>query len=130
MEANDQMQVYQNETRIKQEENEKMEIDEQRPQTPSLKESGHKLKRIDSFFDFSSLQNEVSATTVIRFKNVFLLRNHKIVAEDLWLQNGKFIEPQTLFFQRKKEADIEIDGRGQLIAPGFIDIQINGKNAT
>lgn len=63
---------------------------------------------------------------IIRFKNVFLLRNHKIIEEDLWIHRGKFIDPQTLFFSLKREADIEIDGKGLLIVPGFIDIQING----
>lgn len=66
---------------------------------------------------------------IIQFTNVRLVRNgllHENV--DLWIKNGKVIDPQTLFFEQKQKADQVIDGHGQIIAPGFIDIQINGQH--
>lgn len=61
-----------------------------------------------------------------QFKNCSLVRGHKIVKDDLWVRNGKIIDPEKVFFDEKTTADIVIDCQNALIAPGFIDIQING----
>ena len=39
---------------------------------------------------------------------------------------GKIINPEPLFFDEKLGPDVIVDCRGALIAPGFIDLQING----
>ncbi|KAK9753517.1 Amidohydrolase family [Popillia japonica] len=66
------------------------------------------------------------ALTLKQFKNCRILRNHKIQKEDLWIRNGKIINPEKIFFDEKTKADIQIDCRNAIIAPGFIELQING----
>ena len=64
--------------------------------------------------------------TVKVFRNCYLLRDHEIVNEDLWVKDGTIIDPEKLFFDELRNFDEEIDCKGCLIAPGFIDWQING----
>jgi N-acetylglucosamine-6-phosphate deacetylase len=54
------------------------------------------------------------------------MRNHALIIDDLWIRHGKIIDPQKIFFDEKIQADIEYDCQGVLIAPGYIDLQING----
>lgn len=65
--------------------------------------------------------------TLTQFKNCHLVRNHQIVSDDLWVRNGKIVDPEKVFFDEKNIADRVIDCQNAIIAPGFIDIQINGK---
>ncbi|KFP31885.1 Putative N-acetylglucosamine-6-phosphate deacetylase, partial [Colius striatus] len=46
--------------------------------------------------------------------------------DDLWVRDGKILDPEKLFFDEKASADIQLDCKGCIIAPGFIDVQING----
>ena len=70
---------------------------------------------------------KVSMTHQIKvFRNCYLLRDHEVRKEDLWVQDGRVINPEPLFFGRNKNFDVEIDCHGALIAPGLIDLQING----
>jgi N-acetylglucosamine-6-phosphate deacetylase len=64
--------------------------------------------------------------TLHRFRNCKLIRHHALLIDDLWIRNGKIINPQEIFFDEKIQADIEYDCQGVLIAPGYIDLQING----
>lgn len=69
---------------------------------------------------------------VIQLINCLLVRadSDTLVKEHLWLQNGKIIDPQGRFWEANDNksfaADVVIDCGGLIIAPGFIDIQING----
>ena len=45
---------------------------------------------------------------------------------DVWVQWGKIIDPLKLFYESQKSPDVILDCRGVIVAPGFIDIQING----
>ncbi|KAH0631857.1 hypothetical protein JD844_019739 [Phrynosoma platyrhinos] len=67
---------------------------------------------------------------VFRFSNGWILKNHELQREDLWVRDGKILNPEKLFFDEKKPADIRLDCRGCIIAPGFIDVlpQICVKN--
>jgi|688.fasta_scaffold19610_13 N-acetylglucosamine-6-phosphate deacetylase len=56
----------------------------------------------------------------ICFKNGKILRKGQIIKEDFWIENGKVIVPQL-----QADQTIELD-EGMLIAPGYIDLQING----
>lgn len=56
---------------------------------------------------------------VQRFFNARVLLDHRIQEGELWVANGKIISPQL-------RADDEMDVKGKIIAPGFIDLQING----
>ena len=47
--------------------------------------------------------------------------------EDLWIRDGKILNPEKLFFEEHGHADIVVDCNEAIIAPGYIDIQINGE---
>ncbi|XP_066496717.1 N-acetylglucosamine-6-phosphate deacetylase [Tiliqua scincoides] len=68
----------------------------------------------------------VSDAPVLQFTNGWILRDHKLQREDLWVRDGKILNPEKLFFDEKKSADVQLDCKGSIIAPGFIDVQING----
>lgn len=55
----------------------------------------------------------------VRYYNGRILRNHEVKSGELWVAKGKIIAPQ-------KKADRELDVQGKILAPGFIDLQING----
>ncbi|KAG7305591.1 hypothetical protein JYU34_009678 [Plutella xylostella] len=61
-----------------------------------------------------------------RFHNCFILRDSKIIKEDLWVRDGKIANPEEVFYVEQNQADVTVNCDGQLIAPGYIDIQING----
>ncbi|XP_053680426.1 N-acetylglucosamine-6-phosphate deacetylase [Anopheles nili] len=64
--------------------------------------------------------------TLTQFRNCRVLRNHQLVHDDVWVRGGKIIDPEKVFFDEKLHADIQIDCLGNIVAPGFIDLQING----
>lgn len=70
---------------------------------------------------YNSMRSEI-----IQFHNCLILRDGKIIKEDLWTCDGKIVDPEPIFFDKKDYADIKIDCKGLLIAPGFIDLQVNG----
>ncbi|XP_075686511.1 N-acetylglucosamine-6-phosphate deacetylase isoform X2 [Rhinoderma darwinii] len=70
--------------------------------------------------------NSVSGAPIVQFRNCRILRDHKLQWEDLWVRQGKILNPEKLFFDEKGAADVQVDCQGRIIAPGFIDVQING----
>ena len=62
---------------------------------------------------------------VVRLRNCHILRDSRIIKEDLWIRHGRIIDPEVLFFEEQRPADVNIDCPF-LLAPGFIDLQING----
>ena len=66
-------------------------------------------------------------TKLIRVTNCRILRDHKIIREDLWVRNGKIVDPEPIYYLERRLADISIDCKNHLIAPGYIDLQINGE---
>ncbi|KAK7794100.1 hypothetical protein R5R35_005604 [Gryllus longicercus] len=67
-----------------------------------------------------------STSKLIQFTNCSLLRDGKIIREDLWVRDGKIVDPEKVFFDEKVSSDGRIDCKGALISPGFIELQING----
>jgi len=65
-------------------------------------------------------------TIITKFFNCNILKNGRILTQDLWVEDGKIANPEIIFYDKKKNPDIEIDCQGSLITPGFIDLQING----
>lgn len=61
-----------------------------------------------------------------RFHDCFILRNSKIIKEDLWIRDGKIINPEEIFYVEQVEADVTVNCENLLITPGLIDIQNNG----
>lgn len=53
------------------------------------------------------------------YRGAKLVRNHALIQEDLWVVNGKIAPPQP-------KADKIHSVEGKIIAPGYIDLQING----
>uniref|UniRef100_A0A8B9DJ73 N-acetylglucosamine-6-phosphate deacetylase n=1 Tax=Anser cygnoides TaxID=8845 RepID=A0A8B9DJ73_ANSCY len=68
----------------------------------------------------------VSDAPIAQFTNCRILRDRRLQREDLWVREGKILNPEKLFFDEKGSADIQLDCKGSIIAPGFIDVQING----
>lgn len=63
---------------------------------------------------------------LIHFTNCLILRDHKLIEDDLLVRDGKIVDPQEVFYQERKWAGRKIDCSGNIVAPGFIDLQING----
>lgn len=61
-----------------------------------------------------------------QFYNCCILREGKILNEDLWVRDGKVVDPEKIFYDEKIKPHIKIDCNGALISPGYIDLQING----
>ncbi|XP_036344718.1 N-acetylglucosamine-6-phosphate deacetylase-like [Rhagoletis pomonella] len=68
----------------------------------------------------------MSQGELLQFVNCRLVRNHKLIQEDLWVRNGKIINPEPVFFDEKQRAHQQIDCGNSIIAPGYIELQING----
>uniref|UniRef100_M3ZD25 N-acetylglucosamine-6-phosphate deacetylase n=1 Tax=Xiphophorus maculatus TaxID=8083 RepID=M3ZD25_XIPMA len=68
----------------------------------------------------------VSDAPIIQFTDCRILREHKLQREDLWVRDGKILDPEKLFFDEQGYADCRLDCGGAIVAPGFIDVQING----
>ncbi|XP_073252993.1 N-acetylglucosamine-6-phosphate deacetylase-like [Porites lutea] len=61
-----------------------------------------------------------------QFRNCRLLRDSEIITDDLWVRDGKIIDPRIIFWEEQIKADVQIDCNNVIICPGFIDVQING----
>ncbi|KAH0944689.1 hypothetical protein HN011_005378 [Eciton burchellii] len=61
-----------------------------------------------------------------QFRNCKILYNGTMLEEDLWVRDGKIVNPEKIFYDEKIDSDIKIDCAGALISPGYIDLQING----
>ncbi|XP_060882983.1 N-acetylglucosamine-6-phosphate deacetylase [Labrus mixtus] len=68
----------------------------------------------------------VSDAPITQFVNCRILRDHRLQREDLWVRDGRILDPEKLFFDEQGYADKCVDCEGSIIAPGFIDTQING----
>ncbi|XP_062872922.1 N-acetylglucosamine-6-phosphate deacetylase [Trichomycterus rosablanca] len=68
----------------------------------------------------------VSDACITQFVNCRILREHRLQREDLWVRDGKILNPEKLFFDEQGFADHKVDCGNKIIAPGFIDLQING----
>lgn len=78
-----------------------------------------------------SYNHKQAKNRVLKVVNGLVLRNHKLVKEDFWVKGNKIIDPQCRFWDAQKEGTLEpedlvIDAKGSIIAPGYLDIQING----
>lgn len=66
----------------------------------------------------------------LKFENVRVLRDSRLIKTSLWVQDGKIIDPERRFWNARSSElflpDEIIDGDNCIIAPGFIDVQING----
>lgn len=63
--------------------------------------------------------SDLEKNSVIRYYNGRVLKNHNLLYEDFWVEGGKIVSP-------KERPNYEVDMQGFIIAPGYIDLQING----
>uniref|UniRef100_A0A224Z2N5 N-acetylglucosamine-6-phosphate deacetylase n=1 Tax=Rhipicephalus zambeziensis TaxID=60191 RepID=A0A224Z2N5_9ACAR len=71
-------------------------------------------------------QHKWPSSCLVQLKNCTILRNHELIVEDLWVRNHAIVNPEPIFFDERVTADIQLDCNGAIIAPGYIDLQING----
>ncbi len=57
--------------------------------------------------------------SVTKFFNGRIVQEEGLFEKDIFVQQGKFIHPQS-------SADFEIDLKGAILSPGYIDLQLNG----
>ena len=65
---------------------------------------------------------------LIKFTDCRLAINGKLIDQDLWIdsKNGIIVDPQTVPYDTPVSVQRTISLNGKIIAPGYIDIQING----
>lgn len=75
-----------------------------------------------------ALSPERPRTGVTRFTGGYLVKGNKLVEEDLWISSttGKILHSQEVFYDYHVVPDEVIDLKGKILAPGFIDVQLNG----
>ncbi len=64
---------------------------------------------------------------IIRYKNCKVLRGGVLEESDVWVRNGRVIDPMMVFFKERVLANVTINCNGLIASPGFIDLQVNGK---
>ncbi|ETW02733.1 N-acetylglucosamine-6-phosphate deacetylase [Aphanomyces invadans] len=68
--------------------------------------------------------------TTLKIENVRVLRDGVLVNTFLWVENGKIMDPQARYWKATSSLEYGpgtvVDGKGMIVAPGFIDIQLNG----
>ena len=67
---------------------------------------------------------------ISKYHNCLVLRNHQLLRDEFWTYGSIIINPEPHFFNEKVVPDFVVDCRGALIAPGFIDVQLNGQPQT
>lgn len=70
--------------------------------------------------------NQSAGGRITQFYNCLVLRNHKLIDDYVYVQDGKIINPANMFWDEKRIPDIRIDCKGGIVSPGYIDVQING----
>ncbi|OQD78606.1 hypothetical protein PENDEC_c001G06148 [Penicillium decumbens] len=65
---------------------------------------------------------------ITKFTNCRLVRGSSLVEQDLWIDSltGKILKDQEAFYELHLSPDQIIDLGGRILAPGLIDVQING----
>lgn len=63
---------------------------------------------------------------LLQFINCKTPRNNRFSDEDVWVINGKIVDPEKVFYDMRRVADLQVDCKGLILTPGFIDTQLNG----
>ena len=67
-------------------------------------------------------------SSVVKFESGLVCSDSGVLGVgDVWVDRGTLVDPLRLFYVDKRRPDVVVDCRGLVIAPGFIDIQINGQ---
>ncbi|KAE9979345.1 hypothetical protein Vi05172_g1306 [Venturia inaequalis] len=67
-------------------------------------------------------------TNITKFTNCRVVRNNDLIYEDLWISSrtGRILNGEEVFFKHKAAPDKVIDLGGRILAPGLIEVQLNG----
>lgn len=76
-------------------------------------------------FDSTLLRGDLSGK-LLQFTNCRSLRGLRFTDDDVMVEDGRIVDAAIVFYDQQRLPDIQIDCMGHIIAPGFIDIQING----
>ncbi|EEH03121.1 N-acetylglucosamine-6-phosphate deacetylase [Histoplasma capsulatum var. duboisii H88] len=70
----------------------------------------------------------VPTPRITKFTNCRLPLNGHLVEQDLWVDSatGKILQDQQAFYEFQLCPDQTVDLGGRILAPGFIDVQLNG----
>ena len=75
-------------------------------------------------------RRRVSGGRLVRFTDCRLARDVNLVNEDLWVLDGVIIDPAVRWWDSESASEFlepeVINCGGRIIAPGYVDIQING----
>jgi N-acetylglucosamine-6-phosphate deacetylase len=65
---------------------------------------------------------------ITKFTNCRLVKGNELVEQDLWVSSatGKIVRSQEVFYGENVVPDTTINLGGKIIAPGLIDVQLNG----
>jgi N-acetylglucosamine-6-phosphate deacetylase len=65
---------------------------------------------------------------ITKFTNCRILKNGQLIEQDLWIDSfsGKILRDQEAFYELHLSPDQVINLNGRILAPGFIDVQLNG----
>lgn len=82
-------------------------------------------------FGHHSLSQRSGKEEIFCFHNCLLFRNGAFLQlqsdkPQLWVRNGKVLNPLQVSNEEQKEPTIFVDCKGLILAPGFMDIQVNG----
>ncbi|KAE8146377.1 hypothetical protein BDV25DRAFT_51971 [Aspergillus avenaceus] len=65
---------------------------------------------------------------ITKFTNCRIIRGNELVEQDVWIDSlsGKILRDQEAFYELHISPDEVIDLDGRILAPGLIDVQLNG----
>lgn len=65
---------------------------------------------------------------ITKFTNCRIVKGTELIEQDLWIDSisGKILRDQEAFYELQLSPDEVIDLDGRILAPGLIDIQLNG----
>lgn len=68
------------------------------------------------------------APRITKFTNCRLPRGNQLVEQDLWIdsRSGRILKDQEAFYEFQLSPDQVVDLGGRILAPGLIDVQLNG----
>lgn len=76
----------------------------------------------------STIHHVAVAPRVTKFSNCRLVKGRQLVKQDLWIdaQSGKILQDQQAFYDHSITPNQVVDLGGRILAPGFIESQLNG----
>jgi N-acetylglucosamine-6-phosphate deacetylase len=81
-----------------------------------------KLLGIENDKNYPQYKNDF----IIQFTNCRIVRDNKLINDDLWIRDGLILDPEKIFFDEKSQSNLQIDCNNLILSAGFIDSQING----